>query len=107
LRINPNDIYEKLVTAGDLWADCDAAASILEESKKSLLSQLSTDIEGSQAAKESFALRHPEYKAHLEQMVDARKEANKAKVRYESAKMFSELMRTVAANERATMGRSV
>ena len=105
--LNPHDIYERLVTAGEDWADQQAAAELLEETKKSLLSNLATEIDGSQAAKEAFALRHPDYEKHIKTMVNARKAANKAKVRYDSAKIWSELLRTQNANERATMGRAI
>lgn len=102
MQFNPTDIYEKLVKLGEEWADTQAAADLLEETRKSVLSQLSTESnETSVAAKESFALRHADYKRHIESMVSTRKAANKARVRYDSAKVFSELMRTAAANERA------
>ena len=99
--INPNEIYERLVEAGDEWADKNAAAEILEEVKKIELSKLMNGLEGSHAEKERQALINPLYRAFLARMVEARKEANKAKVKYESAKMFSELLRTKAATERA------
>jgi len=100
--MNPHDIHEKLVTLGEAWAEAQAAAELLEENKKPLLSQLSTESnESSSSAKEMFALRHPDYKSHLEIMVRARKGANKAKVRYDSAKVWVDLLRTQNANERA------
>lgn len=100
--MNPNDIHEKLVTLGEEWADANAAAELLEENKKPLLSQLSTECnENSATAKESFALRHTDYKKHLEIMVKARKASNKAKVRYDSAKVWVDLLRSQNANERA------
>lgn len=98
--INPHEVYEKLVTAGDDWANKNAAAEILEEVKKVELARLMNGLEGSQASKEQQALSDPLYRAFLARMVDARKEANKAKVKYESAKMFAELLRTKAATER-------
>lgn len=98
--INPHEIYDKLVIAGDDWADKNAAAEIIEETKKIELARLMNGLEGSHAAKEQQALCNPLYRAFLARMVDARKEANKAKVKYESAKMFAELLRTKAATER-------
>lgn len=102
MLLNPTEIHERLVTLGEEWAESQAAAELLEENKKPLLSQLSLECnEQSAAAKEAFSLRHPDYKKHIDVMVKARKAANKAKVRYDSAKVWSELMRTQAANERA------
>lgn len=98
--INPQEVYERLVTAGDDYADKNAAAEILEETKKVELARLMNGLEGSQAAKEAEALCNPLYCSFLGRMIEARKEANKAKVKYESAKMFAELLRTKAATER-------
>lgn len=100
---SPQDIYRKLVTLGEEWADAHAAAELLEETRKSLLSQLSTESqESSVSAREAFALRHADYLRHVENMVNLRKAANKARVRYDSARVLAELKRTEAANERAT-----
>lgn len=100
--IDTNDIHEKLVTLGEAWAESQAAAELLEENKKPLLSQLSTECNAESAtAKEAYALRHEDYKKHLDIMVKARKAANKAKVRYDSAKVWVDLLRTQNANERA------
>lgn len=98
----PDDIYKRLMEAGTEWADANAAAELLEETKHTILSQLSSESdEKSIAAKESFARRHPEFIRHLEGMVNARKTANRAKVRYDAAKVWVECKRTESANERA------
>lgn len=100
--INPEHIYQKLVGLGEDWADANAAAELLEETKKVLLAQLMLASEASSmAAKESYALSDPSYKIHINRMVEARKEANKAKVRYISAQAWFEAKRTESANERA------
>lgn len=100
--MNPHEIHEKLVTLGEEWAENQAAAELLEECKKPLISQLSTECnEASATAKEAYALRHADYKKHIEIMVKARKSANKSKVRYDSAKVWVDLLRTQNANERA------
>lgn len=102
--LNPDNIHQKLVELGLAWADDNAAADLLEETKKTLISHLAADLEGSQTAKESYAIRHPEYREHIISMVDARHKANRSKVRYDSAKVWADLMRTKAATERAAMG---
>lgn len=100
--LNPTEVYKQLIKEGELWADAQHAAELFEETKKSVLSQLMTECaESSSAAKEAFAMRHPDYRKHLEAMVGARRAANKAKVRYDSMKILAELRRTEAANERA------
>lgn len=102
MHISPDDLYEQLVEAGEKWADLNAAADMLEESLKSLVSQLASDSnESSVAARTAFAHRHPEYKGQVKQMVEARTAANKAKVRYDAKKVYVELLRTQSANERS------
>jgi uncharacterized protein (DUF849 family) len=98
--LNPFEIHEKLQTLGLEWADSNSAADILEEVKKVVLAQLITGLEGTHAAKEQQALANPAYKEHLTMMCEARRKANAAKVKYESAKVWAELMRTQAATER-------
>lgn len=102
--MNIDEIYDRLVKAGDEWADQDSAATLLEETKKTVLAQLKTMSKaGSDAARETEALASEGYRDHVTSMVAARKAANKAKVAYESRKTWVELWRTKAANERAEM----
>jgi hypothetical protein len=101
-EFNPQDIYRELVRLGEAWADANYAAELAEEVKKSLISQLATESpEAAISAREAFALRHPDFRKHIETMVGLRRAANKAKVRYDSAKSYAEMKRTQAANERA------
>lgn len=100
--MNPNEIYEKLIVAGNAWSNANARAEGMEESKKIVLSELMGQCEEkSTAAKEVFAYRHPDYKKHVEDMVDARREANIAKVDYAARQAWCDMMRTQAATERA------
>lgn len=99
-----NNVTERIVELGEDWADKNAAADILEETKSALLSELKTfSMEKSDAAKETEAKANPKYKAHLESMVEARRVANRAKVNYEAAKTWTDLLRTKEANLRAEM----
>lgn len=102
--LNPNEIAERMRLAGEEWADLDAAANMLEETRKTVLAELvNLSQGGSMSAKESEALAHPDYKAHIVSMVNARKDANKAKVKYDSARTWTELVRTFEATKRAEM----
>ena len=104
MRFNPDEIYERLRIAGEDWADHDAAANALEETKASLLAELSLKADGSsEAAKKNVALADPVYRLHVTNMVTARKEANKSKVRYELGKMWAELRRSQESTRREEM----
>ena len=102
---DPDRIRARLVEVGDEWADKDAAATLLEETKKTVLAELMLKAEGTTAAaKEMNALADPVYRLHITNMVTARKEANKAKIRWDSGKTWAELRRSQESTKRAEMG---
>ena len=99
---DPEAIFTKLSEAGEYWADCQAAAEMYEENKKTVLAQLMNDLDGStNAERERQALASWLYVEHLEAMVGARKEAYKARVRYDSLKVLAEMRRTQESTRRA------
>ena len=102
--MNPDEIYNAIIKAGEEWADAEAAAELLEETRKSVLAKLMNESAvASVAAKEMQALADPEYRRFVEGMVSARKAANKARVRYDSAKVLAELRRSQESTRRAEM----
>lgn len=104
MALNPNEIAERMRLAGEEWSDLDAAAAILEETRKSVLAELVNQSKGSSiAAKESEALADPVYKLHITNMVNARKDANRARVKYDTSKAWVELVRTFEATKRAEL----
>jgi len=107
IEFDPDRIRERLCEVGEEWAELDAAANLLEETKKTVLAELMQAHKAnvsSHAQCESLALADPGYRLHLTQMVAARKEANKAKVRYDTGKMWAELRRSQESTRRAEMG---
>ena len=105
MALDPDKAYDALIRAGEDWADADAAASMLEETRKSVLAKLMNEApQTSMAGKEMLALADPQYSKFVEEMVNARKVANKKRVRYDSAKVLSELRRSEESTRRAEMG---
>lgn len=98
---DPEAIYRRLEAAGDDWVDKNAAAEILEETKKTVLAELMQGHQGSNAERERVALADPAYRLHLVKMVTARKEANRARVRYDSVRVLAEMRRTQESTRRA------
>lgn len=97
-------IHAALVQSGEDWADADAAASLLEETRKSVLAKCMNDSDATTVAgKEMLALASPEYRKHVEGMVSARKTANRLRVRYDSARVLAELRRSQESTRRAEM----
>lgn len=104
MSFDPDQVYEAITKAGDDWADKQAAADLLEETRKSVLAKLMVDAaHTTHSGKEMLALADPEYKRFVEGMVLARKAANKARVRYDSAKVLAELRRSQESTRRAEM----
>lgn len=100
--LNPEKIYHDIVESGEDWADKDSAANLLEETKKTVLAELMGGCAASTVAgREQEALADPVYRLHLTNMVTARKEANRAKVRYDAVKVLAELRRTQESTRRA------
>lgn len=111
---DPHKLTADVIKSGEEWADQDAAAASLEETKKTLLAQLMLDyiqnggsgamgekpkpMPASQA--EMRALADERYQQHLELMVQARREANRKRVRYDLGKMKLELIRSLQATLR-------
>jgi hypothetical protein len=101
---DPDKIRERLAQVGEEWADKDAAANLLEETKNSLLAELmNTANASSEAERKRIAQADPAFKLHLANMVTARKEANRARVRYETGKMWAELKRSQESTIREQM----
>lgn len=103
MDFDPEAIFRKLEETGCDWTDKNAAAELLEETKKTVLAELMTGYQGSSAERERCALAAPAYKLHLTNMVTARKDANRARVRYDSMKVLAELRRTEQSTKRAEM----
>ena len=101
---NPDEILERLRIAGEEWCDLDAAANALEETKKTLLAEMLLKAEsGTVAKREPQAHADPVYRLHITNMVLARKEANRARVRYDTGRIWAELKRTQESTKRAEM----
>ncbi len=101
-EFRPERIYQEIVSSGQDWADKNAAAELLEETKKSVLAELINGASGtSQSAKESMALADPAYRLHLTNMVTARKQANIARMKYDAVRVLAEMRRTQESTRRA------
>jgi hypothetical protein len=104
-RLDPDQLYQKLIDTGEIWTDRDAAANLLEETKKAVLAQLTVLASGkSMAEREASALSSDTYRGHLEKMVEARRLALAAKVKYDGIRTWIDMMRSVEATKRQEMG---
>lgn len=101
---DPAKFAQGIVARGELWAEADAAATVLEETKGTLLAKLLKEHFSEPAWKaDALAKGDPRFEEHIKAMVDARRLATLAKVRYDGAKAMGEFARSVESTRRAEM----
>jgi hypothetical protein len=66
-----------------------------------VLAELMNGFQGANAERERMALADVVYKLHLTKMAVARKEANRARVRYDAMRVLGEMRRTQESTRRA------
>lgn len=99
-----DDLAIEINTAGIEWADLDGAASLLEETRRTLLAQLQIGAgDLSMAAREMYALANQDYRDHVAKMVEARRMANRALVRYKAMQVLADMRRTQESTRRAEL----
>lgn len=102
--MNANELYQRLVEAGDDWADKQAAYNVLEDTKSAVLSRLTLESQAaSVAAREVEAKASIEYSEHVIATQNAFKAALKAKVKYHAIQTWIDLARSQEATRRAEM----
>lgn len=102
-KLDNNPVWaEKYRLAGADWAEKEAAAQLLEDTKSAVMAQrqaMQGDIPVNRA--EQIVKASPEWTQHVEKIVEARRQANLAKVELEAVRIaFSEWNNT-EANARA------
>jgi hypothetical protein len=112
-EFDPNKLATEMEQLGVEWSNRDETAGLLEETKKTLLAQIIMEYQtrATETPKksmpmnqaETMALADPRYRAHIENMVRARSEANRAKVRYDTCKYKVDSLRTLAVTHREAM----
>lgn len=103
MKFDADKAYDELMRSGDDWADKNAAADLLEKTEKSVLARLINLGEGSIAAREAVARAHQDFLDFVASSVEARRLANQARVRYDSAKTLAEMRRSEESTARAEM----
>lgn len=101
---DPARFAQSIVARGEIWADCEAAADWLEETKGTLLAKITKEHLDQPAWKaEALAKGDDRYSEHIKAMVDARRLANLARVRYDGAKAMGEFARSAESTRRAEL----
>lgn len=90
--------------AGEVWAEKEAAAQLLEDTKSAVMAQRQAalgDIPVNRA--EQTVKASKDWSIHIEHIVNARKEANLAKIELEALRMEFTEWNNKEANARAEM----
>ena len=106
MHYDPHTLVNDLIKKGEEYADADAAASLLEETKGAVLGQMvQAYIQGkhSATAAEHMAKSSAMYRQHIAKMVEARRVANRARVNYDAGRTFLDLIRTYESTRRQEM----
>ena len=99
---DPARFAQSIVARGEIWCDANAAADLLEETKGTLLATIIRDHMDLPAWKaDAEAKADGRYIMHIESMVEARRLANLARVRYDGAKAMGEFARSAESTRRA------
>ncbi len=101
---DPSKLAQSIVARGELWADANHAADLLEETKGTLLAKIMKEHLAEPAWKaEALSKADMRFEEHIKAMVDARRVANLTKVRYDGAKAMGEFIRSAESTRRAEM----
>jgi hypothetical protein len=105
----PADVYKEFVKTGNAWAEANFLWQQLDDQSKPMLASLSIaakEVEGvsSMAEATQIALSASQYRDHLKDAAAAKRDALKAKVRYDATQALFSAQRTVEATNRASMG---
>jgi hypothetical protein len=104
MMIDPNEIHRRFIKLGEEWSDKESAASLLEETRRSVRAEIMRQSnEKSMAAAEAYAEASIRYREHVTSMVEARRAANKAHVNFKAVNVWIELTRSVESTRRAEM----
>lgn len=102
--MEPEDAYNRMVSAGSIWAENNAAAEALESTRHSVRSQLTMEYlptAKTMKKSETMAEASQKYLEHLHAMTQARKNSNIAKVNYDALRIMIDLERTKESTRRA------
>src|ERR1700690_666146 len=89
---------------GETWADLESAAQLLEDCKSTVMAQRQTalgDIPVNRA--EQMVKASPDWEEYVKSCVEARHQANLARINLEAVKMAFNEWNNVEANNRAEM----
>ncbi|NBX51353.1 hypothetical protein EBT25_15865 [bacterium] len=105
IQDNERPISEEYRIIAKKWVDADAAASLLEETKSSVLARYMTDLVGDMSVSkaEMIVKASDEWREFITNMVNARKEASKLKVQLEYIRMKFSEWQSFEASKRAEM----
>ena len=102
-NLDPNVLAHKHREAGDDWSDKHAAAEALERAAKRMKSECFLCATGNNEERKAKAETNEHYQDFAHRAETARRDANKARVKYDVFKAYNDNLRTMEATNRAEM----
>ncbi len=101
---DPRPLTDRLIEAGENWADLNAAATAYEDAAERLLAKIQIEhFDKPEWKARALAKADERYSDAMKQSVEARQAANRARVRYDGGKAYVELARSAESTRRAEM----
>lgn len=95
---------EQYRIAGEAWADLEAAAQLLEDTKSAVLAQKCAELGSLPVNRAEQTIKaSPFWRGHIEKIVRARESANKARIQLEYCKMKFYDFQSQQASSRAEL----
>ena len=95
---------EKYRIAGEDWADKEAAAQLLEDTKSATLAQWQAELGDMAVSRSELAVKSStKWKKYIQDLVEARKNANIAKINLEVVRMKAFEQQAQEANQRTEL----
>jgi hypothetical protein len=107
MSLDADQIFAKIQTAGEDWADRKAAFCALDDLTETVKADLTTDFYTSCSSKAEAAERAKaasRFKEHLASVAGARRAWLFAEVKYTNLKLLADLRRSEESTRRAEMG---
>lgn len=105
--LDADAIFQKIMPAGEDWADKKAAFCALDDLTATVKADLTTDFYtscSSKAEASERALATSRYKEHIASVAGARRAWLLAEVKYKNLQLLAELRRSEESTRRAEMG---
>ena len=99
--LDADAIYQRLLTAGETWTDLSAAAQALDLAAETMAAREFLTSPGNIEERKALSKTSEPYQELRTAALTAWAKANKARVKYDTARVYCDMLRTVESTRRA------